>query len=134
MSVTLKRLLSLKTLYGFRHLAILVLIFAIELTVWAVLNQKGLGDQDFVAWRIWLLASVFITLFSGFVFYDLKAMEWVYAGALAPWLIAAASIIVLGFIQMNLHFLSMEWFFTCVLFSFILQITSIFILLSINKP
>lgn len=110
MPETQKRLLSLKTLHDFRHLAILVLIFAAEMTIWAVLNQKGLGDQDFVRWRVWLLASVVITVFSGIHFYDLKAMEWVYAGALAPWLIAAASIIVFGFIQMNLHFLSIEWF------------------------
>lgn len=134
MAETQKRPLSLKTLYDFRHLAILVLIFATEMTVWAVLNQKELGDKDFVAWRIWLLASVVITLLSGIFFYDLKAMEWVYAGALAPWLIAAASIIVFGFIQMNLHFLSIEWFFTCVLFSFILQVISVFILLVINNP
>jgi hypothetical protein len=59
-----------------------VLIFAAEMTIWAVLNQKGLGDQDFVRWRVWLLASVVITVFSGIHFYDLKAMEWVYAGAL----------------------------------------------------
>ncbi|AEN67227.1 hypothetical protein Entas_4544 (plasmid) [Enterobacter soli] len=134
MAETQKRPLSLKTLYDFRHLAILVLIFAIEMTVWAVLNQKGLGDKNFVAWRIWLLASVFITLFSGFVFYDLKAMEWVYVGALAPWLIAAASIIVIGFIQMNLHFLSMEWFFTCVKFSFTFQVISVFIFNATHKP
>lgn len=132
MSAIWARISLLKTLYDFRHLASLVLIYATEMTVWAVLNQKGLGDQDFVTWRICLLASVVITVLSGLSFYDLKAMEWVYAGALAPWFFAVVFIILFGFIQMNLHFLSMEWFFTCVLFSFILQVMSIFILRLIN--
>ena len=50
-----------------------------------------------------------------------------YAGALTPWLIAPFVVIVYGFIQMNLQFLSMEWFYTCVLLSFSLQFMLIFI-------
>ncbi|BBW24615.1 hypothetical protein [Enterobacter kobei] len=127
MSVTPKRLLSLKTLYDFRHLAILVLIYAAEMTVWAVLNLKGLGDEDFSTWRIFLLVSVGIIAGSAGILDDPDDRWMVYAGALTPWLIAPFVVIVYGFIQMNLQFLSMEWFFTCVLLSFSLQFMVIFL-------
>ncbi|EPA1042584.1 hypothetical protein ACQZWC_004272 [Enterobacter bugandensis] len=51
----------------------------------------------------------------------------VYAGALTPWLIAPFFGIVYGFIHMNLQFLSMEWFYTCVLLSYSLQFMVIFL-------
>jgi hypothetical protein len=73
------------------------------MTIWAVLNQKG-----------WVTRTLSDGV-SGFcqrgyhsvqrnTFLRFKGNGVVYAGALAPWLIAAASIIVFGFIQMNLHF------------------------------
>ena len=110
-----------KILYDYRHIVCLVLIYATEMTVWAVLNLKGIGDEVFSTWRIFLLVSVAIIACSAAAYYGTDKAWMMFAGALAPWLSAAVSIIVYGFIQMNLHFLSMEWFFACVLYSFILQ-------------
>nr|HDC4297840.1 hypothetical protein [Enterobacter hormaechei] len=58
MSSNLARNPFIKILYEYRHVAFLVLIYAAEMTVWAVLNLKGLGDEDFSTWRIFLLVSV----------------------------------------------------------------------------
>ncbi|HDC4556594.1 TPA: hypothetical protein O8U07_004596 [Enterobacter kobei] len=117
----------LKILYEYRHVAFLVLIYAAEMTVWAVLNLKGLGDEDFSTWRIFLLVSVGVIAGSAGILDDPDDGWMVYAGALTPWLIAPFVVIVYGFIQMNLQFLSMEWFFTCVLLSFSLQFLVIFL-------
>ncbi|MDV0787437.1 hypothetical protein VC623_22790 [Citrobacter amalonaticus] len=121
MPETRKRQFSLKILYDFRHLVILVLIYATEMTAWAVLNLKGLGDHDFTYWRMFLLVSVPVIVGSAGMFYKSDHAWMMYAGALAPWLCALSVIIVYGFIQMNLHFLSMDWFFSCVQISFGLQ-------------
>ncbi|EDV0839738.1 hypothetical protein OY10_004610 [Salmonella enterica subsp. enterica serovar Havana] len=127
MSAIRARSLLLKILYDHRHVVFLVLIYAAEMTVWAVLNLKGLGDADFSTWRIFLLVSVGIIAGSAGILGD-RDDEWmVYAGALTPWLIAPFVVIVYGFIQMNLQFLSMEWFYTCVLLSFSMQFMLIFI-------
>ena len=112
----------LKILYDYRHVVFLVLIYATEMTVWAILNLKGIGDDDFSTWRIFLLISVAIIASSAAAYGDTDKAWMMFAGALAPWLSASVSIIVYGFIQMNLHFLSMDWFFTCVLCSFGLQV------------
>lgn len=121
MSVIRTRSLLLKVLYDFRHVVFLVLIYATEMTVWAVLNLKGLGDQNFVNWRICLLVSMVIIVLSGCSYYDSDEAALTFAGAIAPWLIAPVVITVYGFIQMNLHFLSIDWFFICVLASFFMQ-------------
>lgn len=116
-----------KILYDYRHIVCLVLIYATEMTVWAVLNLKGLGDDDFSTWRIFLLVSVGIIAGSAGIIDDPDDKWMMYAGALTPWLIVPFVIIGYGFIQMNLHFLSMDWFFTCVLLSFSLQFMVIFL-------
>ncbi|HFK5727420.1 TPA: hypothetical protein ACG0DT_004239 [Enterobacter asburiae] len=127
MSSNLARHPLLKILKDYRHIVFLVLIYAVEMTVWAVLNLKGLGDEDFSAWRIFLLVSVGVIAGSAGILDDPDDGWMVYAGALTPWLIAPFVVIVYGFIQMNLQFLSMEWFFTCVLLSFSLQFLVIFL-------
>jgi hypothetical protein len=127
MSANMARNPLLKILYEYRHVAFLVLIYAAEMTVWAVLNLKGLGDEDFSTWRIFLLVSVGVIAGSAGILDDPDDGWMVYAGALTPWLIAPFVVIVYGFIQMNLQFLSMEWFFTCVLLSFSLQFLVIFL-------
>ncbi|EQA1667095.1 TPA: hypothetical protein N0X68_004379 [Enterobacter roggenkampii] len=127
MSSNLARHPLLKILNDYRHIVFLVLIYAAEMTVWAVLNLKGLGDEDFSTWRIFLLVSVGVIAGSAGILDDPDDGWMVYAGALMPWLIAPFVIIVYGFIQMNLQFLSMEWFFTCVLLSFSLQFMIIFL-------
>lgn len=119
----------LKILYAYRHVAFLVLIYAAEMTVWAVLNLKGLGDDDFSTWRIFLLVSVAIIAGSAGIIDDPDDRWMMCAGALTPWLIAPFVVIVYGFLQMNLQFLSMEWFYTCVLLSFSLQ----FVVILINR-
>ncbi|WP_431638373.1 hypothetical protein [Enterobacter mori] len=127
MSSNLARHPLLKILNDYRHIVFLVLIYAAQMTVWAVLNLKGLGDEDFSTWRIFLLVSVGVIAGSAGILDDPDDGWMVYAGALMPWLIAPFVIIVYGFIQMNLQFLSMEWFFTCVLLSFSLQFMIIFL-------
>lgn len=121
MSVIRTRSLLPKLLYDFRHVVFLMLIYATEMTVWAVLNLKGLGDQNFVNWRICLLVSMVLIVLSGSAYYGSDEAALTFAGALAPWVIAPVVITVYGFIQMNLHFLSIDWFFICVLASFLLQ-------------
>lgn len=127
MSSNLARHPLLKILNDYRHIVFLVLIYAAEMTVWAVLNLKGLGDEDFSTWRIFLLVSVGIIAGSAGILDDPDDGWMVYAGALTPWLIVPFVVIIYGFIQMNLQFLSMEWFFTCVLLSFSLQFMVIFL-------
>ncbi|WP_239619732.1 MULTISPECIES: hypothetical protein [Enterobacteriaceae] len=127
MSAIRGRSALLKILYDHRHVFFLVLIYAAEMTVWAALNLKGLGDEDFSTWRIFLLVSMGIIAGSAGILGDNDDGWMVFAGALTPWLIAPFVIIVYGFMQMNLHFLSIEWFYTCVLLSFSLQFVVIFI-------
>lgn len=129
MSSNLARHPLLKILNDYWHIVFLVLIYAAEMTVWAVLNLKGLGDEDFSTWRIFLLVSVGVIAGSAGILDDPDDGWMVYAGALTPWLIAPFVVIVYGFIQMNLQFLSMEWFFTCVLLSFSLQ----FLVICLNR-
>lgn len=129
MSAIWARSALLKIMYDHRHVFFLVLIYVAEMTVWAALNLKGLGDDDFSTWRIFLLVSVGIIAGSAGIIDDPDDKWMMYAGALTPWLIAPFVIIVYGFMQMNLHFLSIEWFYTCVLLSFSLQ----FVVLLINR-
>ncbi|HDS4422412.1 TPA: hypothetical protein QHX13_003554 [Enterobacter cloacae] len=99
------------------------------MTVWAVLNLKGLGDHNFVEWRIYLLWSVIIIVGSAAAYHGTDNAVMIFAGALAPWLIAIFAIIVYGLIQMNFDFLSMNWFSLCGLTSFCLQ----FLLIIMNE-
>lgn len=129
MSAIRTRSSLLKILYDYRHVVFLAFIYTTEMTVWAILNLRGLGDDDFSTWRIFLLISVGIIAGSAGILGDHDDGWMVYGGALTPWLIVPFVIIVYGFIQMNLQFLSMEWFYTCVLLSFSLQ----FVLIVINR-
>lgn len=74
----------LKILYDYRHVVFLVLIYATEMTVWAILNLKGLGDEDFSTWRIFLLISVAIIASSAAAYGDTDKAWMMFAGALAP--------------------------------------------------
>ncbi|HHE8494906.1 hypothetical protein [Enterobacter sp. SLBN-59] len=129
MSAIRTRSSLLKILYDYRHVVFLVLIYATEMTVWAVLNLKGLGDKDFSTWRIFLIVSVFIIMGSARVYYGSDEPWMMFVGALAPWIISPVVIIVAGFIQMNLDFLTIDWFYFCVLTSFAMQ----FIVISTSR-
>lgn len=111
-----------RKLYHFRHLAITSLVFAIELTVWAVLIRNGYGEYGWTYWRIGLLASLVILIHTTMVFHGSKEQILDAAGALAPWVILIPSIMVFFFIQMNPDFLTLDWFFTGVFASGIFQV------------
>lgn len=51
MSANMARYPLLKTLHDYRFILIPALVFTIELTVWAVLNLKGVGDMGWVAMK-----------------------------------------------------------------------------------
>lgn len=63
MSANMARYPLLKILHNYRYILIPALVFTIELTVWAVLNLKGVGDMGWVSWRVCLLLSVFLVCF-----------------------------------------------------------------------
>nr|WP_181368452.1 hypothetical protein [Enterobacter cloacae]QCO95776.1 hypothetical protein [Enterobacter cloacae] len=121
MSANMARYPLLKILHDYRHILTPALVFTIELTVWAVLNLKGVGDMGWGPWRVSLLLSVFLAYFSC-VFFN-KRDDWYFMyGSVVPWggmLIAA---IVYGFIQMNLNFLSLDMFYAGVFGSLAVQL------------
>lgn len=49
MSANMARYPLLKILHNYRYILIPALVFTIELTVWAVLNLKGVGDMGWVS-------------------------------------------------------------------------------------
>ncbi|MDR5095505.1 hypothetical protein P7F73_16950 [Enterobacter sp. EC-ML 621] len=68
MSANMARYPLLKILHNYRYILIPALVFTIELTVWAVLNLKGVGDMGWVSWRVCLLLSLFLVCFSDSAF------------------------------------------------------------------
>jgi len=120
MSASMASYPLLKILHNYRYILIPALVFTTELTVWAALNLKGVGDMGRVSWRVCLLFSVFLVCFSDSAFNKLDGGFLMY-GSVIPWggmLIAA---IVYGFIQMNLNFLTLDLFFVGVPGSTFLQ-------------
>ena len=111
----------LKILQNYRYILIPALVFTIELTVWAVLNIKGVGDMGWVSWRVSLLLSVFLVYFSGTAFN--KRDDWYFMyGSVVPWggMLIVASIY--GFIQMDLNFLTLDMFYVGVFGSLVVQL------------
>lgn len=121
MSANMARYPLLKILQNYRYILIPALVFTIELTVWAVLNIKGVGDMDWVSWRVSLLLSVFLVYFSGTAFN--KRDDWYFMyGSVVPWggMLIVASIY--GFIQMDLNFLTLDMFYAGVFGSLVVQL------------
>lgn len=121
MSANMARYPLLIILHDYRHILTPALVFTIELTVWAVLNLKGVGDMGWGPWRVSLLLSVFLVYFSC-VFFNKRDGWYFMYGSVVPWggmLIAA---IVYGFIQMNLNFLSLDMFYAGVFASLAVQL------------
>lgn len=121
MPANIARYPLLKIPHNYRYILIPALVFTIELTVWAVLNLKGVSDIGWVSWRVSLLLSVFLIFFSGSVFN--KGDDWYFMyGSVLPWggMLILGSIY--GFIQMNLDFLTLDLFYAGVFGSFIVQL------------
>lgn len=111
MPETHKRQSLLKSLYKFRHVGIPLLVYSCELTVWAVLNRHGIGDYGWQAWRIAILACVFILVFTSAAFNKNDAWGKAAWGVIAPWLVMLLVFIVYGFIRMSLDFVTIDMFF-----------------------
>lgn len=120
MTTTVRKLSLKQILYNYRHILIPALAFTIELTVWATLNLKGLGDKGWVYWRVFLLLSVFLVVFSGSAFEKDDELFLMF-GSVIPWVVMLILSSVYGFIQMNLNFLTLDLFFVGVLGSTFLQ-------------
>lgn len=120
-SVVPERSSILNRLYDFRHVAIPALVYTLELVVWAVLNHKGLGDDDWKTWRLGLLISLFLLFCTSFTFRKNPQISLAATGVLLPWFIMLGLIIIGGVIQMNLSFITISWFFAGVLGSGVLQ-------------
>ena len=120
MTTTVRQLPLKQILYNYRHILIPALVFTIELTVWATLNLKGLGDKGWVYWRVFLLLSVFLVVFSGSAFEKDDELFLMF-GSVIPWVVMLILSSVYGFIQMNLNFLTLDLFFVGVLGSTFLQ-------------
>jgi len=120
MTTTVRKLPLKQILYNYRHILIPALVFTIALTVWATINLKGLGDKGWVYWRVFLLLSVFLVVFSGSAFEKDDELFLMF-GSVIPWVVMLILSSVYGFIQMNLNFLTLDLFFVGVLGSTILQ-------------
>jgi len=121
MSAIRARSSLLKTLHNYRYFLIPALVFTIELTVWAVLNLRSVGDMGWVSWRVSLLLSVFLVCFSGSAFN--KRDDWYFMyGSVVPWGGMLIGTIVYGFIQMNLNFLTLDMFYAGVFCSLAVQL------------
>ena len=110
MSANMARYPLLKILHNYRYFLIPALVFTIELTVWAVLNLRGVGDMGWVSWRVSLLLSVFLVCFSCSAFNKRDDWYFIY-GSVVPWGGMLIGTIVYGFIQMNLNFLTLSMFY-----------------------
>lgn len=110
-----------RKLYHFRHLAMPSMVFAIELTVWAILIRNGYAEYGWPYWRAGLLASLVILLHTNMIFYGSKERIWYAAGVLAPWVILLPAFIVFCFIQTNQDLLTLDWFLTGVFASGVFQ-------------
>ena len=121
MSAIRARSSLLKTLHNYRYFLIPALVFTIELTLWAVLNLKGVGDMGWVSWRVSLLLSVFLVCFSGAAVNKRDDWYFIY-GSVVPWGGMLIGTIVYGFIQMNLNFLTLDMFYAGVFCSLAVQL------------
>lgn len=84
MSASMASYPLLKILHNYRYILIPALVFTTELTVWAALNLKGVGDMGWVSWRVCLLFSVFLVCFSDSAFNKLDGGFLMY-GSVVPW-------------------------------------------------
>lgn len=126
MSAIMARSSLLKILHDYRYILIPALVFTIELTVWAVLNLKGVGDMGWVSWRVSLLLSVLLVCFSGPAFK--KGGIWFFMyGSVLPWVGMLILASIFGFIQMNLNFLTLDLFYAGVFGSLAVQLVFILI-------
>lgn len=121
MTATARKFSLKQILHDYRYILTPALVFTIELTVWAVLNIKGVGDMGWVSWRVSLLLSVFLVYFSGTAFNKRDGGFLMY-GSVVPWGGMLIVAIVYGFIQMNLNFLTLDIFYAGVFCSLVVQL------------
>ncbi|MEB6622544.1 MULTISPECIES: hypothetical protein [Enterobacter] len=129
MSASMASYPLLKILHNYRYILIPALVFTTELTVWAALNLKGVGDMGWVSWRVCLLFSVFLVCFSDSAFNKLDGGFLMY-GSVVPWGGMLIGTIAYGFIQMNLNFLTLDLFYAGVFCSLAVQL--VFTLIQCN--
>ncbi|MGC5892092.1 hypothetical protein [Enterobacter roggenkampii] len=129
MSASMASYPLLKILHNYRYILIPALVFTTELTVWAALNLKDVGDMGWVSWRVCLLFSVFLVCFSDSAFNKLDGGFLMY-GSVVPWGGMLIGTIAYGFIQMNLNFLTLDLFYAGVFCSLAVQL--VFTLIQCN--
>lgn len=120
MTATARKFSLNKILYHYRHVAIPLLVYSCELTVWAVLNRNGIGDYGWLHWRIALLVCLFLLVITSGI-YSRNDIGDAAFGVIAPWLVMLLVIIVYGFIRMSLDFVTIDMFFFGVFLSGALQ-------------
>lgn len=120
MTTTARKFSLKKILYDYRHVAIPLLVYSCELTIWAVLNRNGIGDYGWQHWRIALLVCLFLLVITSGIYSRNDIGDAAY-GVIAPWLVLLLVIIVYGFIRMSLDFVTIDMFFFGVFFSGALQ-------------
>jgi hypothetical protein len=120
MTTTARKFSLKKILYDYRHVAIPLLVYSCELTIWAVLNRNGIGDYDWQHWRIALLVCLFLLVITLGI-YSRNDIGDAAFGVIAPWLVMLLVIIVYGFIRMSLDFVTIDMFFFGVFLSGALQ-------------
>ncbi|GMQ39900.1 hypothetical protein [Enterobacter asburiae] len=132
MSANMARYPLLKILRNYRYILIPALVFTIELTVWAVLNLKGVGDIGWASWRVSLLLCVLLVCFSGPAF-NKRDVGFLMYGSVVPWGGILIGAIVYGFIQMNLNFLTVDVFYAGVFGSLAMQLINTVIQATANN-
>ena len=120
MTTTARKFSLKKILYDYRHVAIPLLVYSCELTIWAVLNRNGIGEYGWSAWRIALLVCL-ILLVATSVTYSRNDIGEAAFGVIAPWLTILMVINVYGFIRMSLDFVTINMFFIGVFSSGVFQ-------------
>lgn len=110
-------------LYELRAVYIPALVYASELSFWAILMRSGYIEPEWMTWRICLFVGTGILLFTGLSFFEPESEETLFAalGVILPvgaFLLAAT---VCWFVNMNLNFLTIEWFYYLVLYSGFMQ-------------
>lgn len=110
MTTTARKFSLKKILYNYRHVAIPLLVYSCELTIWAALNRNGIGDYGWRHWRIALLVCLFLLVVTSEI-YSKNDIGEAALGVISPWLVMLLVIIVYGFIRMSLDFVTIDMFF-----------------------
>lgn len=122
MTIAYKSLTFRKLLYSFRNVVVVTIVYALEMLIWAVLNKYGIGDNNWMKWRICMLGCVSIIYYTGLVFASTDNIWHPATGALIAWPFIFVGIILWFFIQNSLFLTPFEWFYSGVVASFACQI------------